>query len=110
MGAFNATPVRFRVSIVDKDGTRIPLNPTDIIRVAIGRHNHPPIITLYSNLTTPGGSTVTLSNPTVINISDTDMGELSPGIYDIQISVLDNTQGLLTTHISYGCFTVFPGS
>lgn len=80
------------LTLKDKDGDAITLGSGDVIRVKIGHAGSTPLLDLNSTTATSGGSSLTFANPTTMFLHQTDMNSLSPGRYDIEVSLVDHSQ------------------
>jgi hypothetical protein len=94
---------RALISVVDSSGNKIRIFDTNHIRVKIGRSGLRPILDLNDEVATSNGSYVTNENPILLHIDSADL-VFPAGIYDIQVSVLDNLDAENMSFLSRGRF------
>lgn len=96
----------FVVTLTDTDGTNSTISVGDVVRVKIGRTGATPILDLDSAAPSDNGSTVGGSNPVALHIDQVDMSLFDPGIYDMEVSVVDLSIGSKIIQIETGVFEV----
>jgi len=93
------------VTIKDSAGATVVLAGTDQIRLKIGRSGETPILDLSSNAASSGGSTVARANPCAIRLDQSDL-DVSSGVYDIEIAVVDDSDSDAIKHADKGVFVL----
>lgn len=98
---------RLVVTILGADGTPEVLSDKggDVVRVKIGRAGAAPTLDLSSESPTPNGSTVTASNPATVVLDEDDM-TMMPGVYDLEVGVVDDDQDDAFKHAEKGTLAV----
>lgn len=81
----------FDITIVESGGTDYVYVANDVIRVKIGREGAAPILDLDSAAATANGSSVSAANPCTVTLRAADAELLSRGIYQLEISVVDDS-------------------
>jgi len=86
----------FDVQIYEPDGsTAVVLQADDVVRVKIGRAGSEPDLDLDSIEATASGSSVTFTtgtNDVTLRLAQADLNGLTPGVYDVEVAVVDNSE------------------
>mgnify|MGYP003136913972 CR=1 FL=1 len=91
------------ITILDAAGAEVVLASTDQIRLKIGRAGETPVLDLSSNSASSNGSTVARANPCAVRLDQDDL-DFSPGAYDVEVSVVDDSDGDAIKHANKGSF------
>ena len=91
------------ITITDNAGNNVALAATDQIRLKIGRAGEAPILDLSSNAPSSNGSTVAKANPCAVRLDQEDL-DFSPGVYDVEVSVVDDSDSDAIKHANKGSF------
>ena len=89
------------ITINDANGIAVVLAATDQIRIKVGRAGKAPILDLDSIAASGNGSTVARANPCTVRFDQNDLN-FSPGTYDIEASVVDDSDGDAIKHADKG--------
>lgn len=103
---YRTRTANFTVTLFDADGTESVISTGDQVRVKIGNTGGTPILDLDSIAASSNGSTVTRLNPVDLHIDQADLALFSPGIYDIEIALVDSSAGDKILNIETGTFVV----
>jgi hypothetical protein len=103
--AFKQHHTRYALSILDANAALIPIDTSNVVRVKIGKDNQIPILDINSTAATANGSSVTNVNPLILVIDQDDV-TFTPGIYDMELLVMDDATGDSITHIAHGIFVL----
>jgi hypothetical protein len=77
--------------------TLFTLDTGDKVRVKVGRLGETPILDVISGTPLAGGTSVTAENPASLTLDQDDLDDLTPGVYDIEVAVYDNSDGRIKT-------------
>ena len=96
------------ITLNDANGSPVTLESGDVVNVKIGRAGASPLLTIRSSTPAGGGSSVTAANPAVLVLDQDDLvaATLKPGVYDIEVTVNDASDGNLEKHAENGIFTL----
>lgn len=82
------------ITIKDSASATVVPGVNDVVRIKIGRTGQTPLLDLDSAAASAGGSTVLKNTPSSgvnrVQISQTDMDALAPGVYSFEVSLVDN--------------------
>jgi len=102
----------FDVQLYESDGTtEVILAADDVVRFKVGRGSGTPSLDLNSFEIESGGSKVTFTpgtNDVCVRIGN-DTSGITPGNYDAEISVVDNSETApadAIKHVEYGVFSL----
>lgn len=85
----------------------VPVHPLNRLRIKIGVEGQVPLFDLVDGQATPNGSYITLNNPCKLFIHQDDLNvNVAPGIYDMQIALLDRADSNNITLVAKGMFIV----
>lgn len=105
----------YTVTLYEADGTtELSLAASDVVRMKIGSDGATPLLDLDSIDATPAGSKVTFTPSTgdcTVRLAQGDVNGLSPGAYDCEILVIDNSETApadAAKHAEYGVLFVHP--
>lgn len=94
----------------DADGNTVSPGANDVVRVKIGRSRETPLLDLDTVAASANGSKVTKNTPTAgsnrVEISQLDMGNLEPGVYGLELSLVDNADSQAIKHVDNQVFVV----
>jgi hypothetical protein len=93
------------ITINDCAGSAVTLDTNDKVRLKVGHSRRTPLIDLLSPTANSNGSSVTTANPTTMFLSQTDM-DLEPGIYDIEVAIIDASQSNAIKHAVSGVLAI----
>lgn len=88
----------FTLTLYEADGTTgVALAAEDVVRVKIGLRGATPLLDLDSVAATSNGSLVTITSivaPAVctLRLAQGDLSSLFPGAYDLEVSVVDDSE------------------
>ena len=96
------------IDILDADGALVTLEANDVIVIKIGRHENTSLRTIRSDAAASGGSTTTFTNPTTLTLDEDDLvpSIIKPGVYDMEVSVIDASDGNRVKHAENGIFSL----
>jgi len=112
--AYKNRVIDYDVNLFEKDGTtEVTLLSDDVVRVKVGRGGGTPHLDLSSIEAESGGSSVTFSAGTnnVVVRFGTDTAAMTPGAYDVTLSVVDNSETAPANaikHAEYGVLVLHP--
>lgn len=95
------------VTVTDVNGTVSPFAPTDLMRLKIGNAGAIPLLDL--NNIVPATATSFLSprdNPATLTLHQDDLTALTPGIYDLEAAIVDDSDLDKIKHASKGVFVL----
>lgn len=104
--AFRARVADFTITLLDTDGTESTISAGDVVRIKIGRTGDTPILDLDSAANSSNGSSVGSINPIELHIDQVDMALFSPGLYDLEIAIVDSSVGNKIVNVEMGVFLV----
>lgn len=92
------------------DATVVP-GTHDVVRVKIGRQGSVPVLDLDSAAASANGSTVTKnyggsSGTNRVQITQADMDMFQPGVYTLEVSMVDNADSQAIKHVDSQVFVV----
>lgn len=93
------------VTITDANGDNVSINTGDQVRIKVGRAGQTPILDWTSKSNTSNGSSVSRANPSTVRFDQKDV-DFSPGVYDIEASIVDNDDGSDIKHADEGVFVL----
>jgi len=96
---------QYELSLLDAEGDEFVFESSNVLRVLIGKGGATPDLDINSNTTTTLGSYITLANPAVLVIMKDDLA-IAPGVYDLEVLVLDDATGENTSLIKKGIFVL----
>lgn len=94
------------ITITDEDGDNVSISGSDAIRVKIGNGKDTPLLDLDTVAATANGSSLTLANPTRLRLDQSDLSGIPAGVYDIEVSVVDNSDSQKIKHAESGTFAL----
>jgi hypothetical protein len=98
---------RALISIVDVNGNKVRLHENNQIRVKVGREcDNSVVLDLDSQNATANGSYITKQNPVLLYLHQDD-AVFPAGVYDMQLSVLDNPEAENITLFAKGRFVLY---
>lgn len=93
------------VTVTQSDGSAVTFASGDVMRVKIGRAGHAPILDLDSANATSNGSSVSAANPTTLRLDQDDL-DITPGVYDIEVAIVDDSDSDAIKHGELGVFNL----
>ena len=86
------------------------LGASDKVRLKVGRPGKAPQMDIVGGTPLSGGTTLTNTNPAILSIDQDDVSAESfvPGNYDLEVSVVDATDGDRIKHAETGVFVLMP--
>ena len=91
------------ITIKDGDGETVTPGVNDVVRIKVGKTTEAPLLDLDSAAASANGSTVSKNTPTSgvnrVEITQTDMGLLEPGVYSFEVSLVDNADAQAIKHV-----------
>jgi hypothetical protein len=91
------------ITIKDADGATVNPGANDTVRIKIGRVNATPLLDISSASDTANGSKVTKNSPSTgknrLEIDQRDMDTLNPGVYTLEVSLVDNADAQAIKHV-----------
>jgi len=91
------------ITIDFPSGTRVPITSSEYLRLKIGIEGEVPVIDLNDTQVTANGSYITKTNPMHFELNQDD-ANFPPGVYDMQIAVLDQLDANEITLVARGVF------
>lgn len=104
--AHKGRSTRFAATLTDNNGDVAAIGSSDAIRLKIGKAGETPALDLSTAAATANGSSMTLANPTTILLAQGDMAALSPGVYDAEMAVVDDSDEDRIKHVQRGMFVL----
>lgn len=95
----------FQVTVLDSAGVASVFASGDVMRVKIGRNLAVPVLDLDSAAASANGSTVSAANPTTIRLDQDDI-DITPGILDIEVGIVDDSDSDALKHAEKGVFNL----
>ena len=96
----------FTLTVTDADDVNVVFASGDVFRVKIGRPGVAPILDMDSAADSANGSSLTAANPSTFNIVPADTGLFTAGTYDIEVAIVDDSDGDHIKHAITGVFVV----
>ncbi len=96
----------FDLTVTDADGANVVFVAGDVIRVKMGRSGVTPILDMDSAAASANGSTLAAANPSRFNIVPGDTALFTAGSYDIEVSIVDDSDNDNIKHAITGVFVV----
>ena len=97
------------LTILDVDLVAVVPGANDVVRVKIGLRGEAPLLDLDSAAASANGSTITKNTPSSginrLEIVALDMG-ITPGVYTLELSLVDNADGAEIKHVDNQTFVV----
>jgi hypothetical protein len=81
------------------------LDSSNVLRVKIGKDGQIPQLDLVSTAPTANGSSVTNGNPFVMRLDKDDL-IFAPGVWDLELVVMDDSTGAVVTTLKKGIFVL----
>jgi hypothetical protein len=106
IGTYRERSAIWLIKLLDVDGQDVVFEDDWRVRVKIGRNEETPILDLVDGVATVNGTHITKINPVKLFLHQDDMS-FAPGIYDLQIAILDNAQAQNITYLASGHFTLY---
>lgn len=98
-----------RITISGRDANNVVTQPSvgdsDQVRVKIGRGDAVSK-DIVSGTELTNGTTVTRANPCTLTIVGTDFANMTPGVYDIEVAIVDHADSDRTKHADEGVFVL----
>lgn len=93
------------ITLYSASGAVVPVSDPDNVRIKIGRSGEAPLLDITSDA---GNSRCTDANPTVLTLSQADLvaETIKPGVYDVEVSVVDATDSSKIKHAESGVFSL----
>lgn len=106
--AYRNRTCSWTITITDAAGANVVLEVTDSLRLKIGRAGESPLLDLKSGVASTNGSTLSAANPTTFVLDQDDAQSLQPGAYDVEINVVDDSDGDRIKHATVGVLAIHP--
>ena len=103
MEAWRRRDVQFAIELLDANGEQIVVDASNVVVLKIGKDNNTPHLDITSFVATANGSSVSNTNPVIVRLDKEDL-KFAPGLYDVEIVVLDNRSGNIVTTVEKGVF------
>ena len=103
--SYQSRSCTFTITVNDADGVAVVFVTGDVMRVKIGRNGDTPVLDFDSVAAGAGGSTVSSANPTTLVLDQDDM-DIAPGVYDIEVSIVDDSDQDRIKHAEKGVLVV----
>lgn len=94
------------ITINGADGNPVSVPSNDAIRCKIGRSGEAPLLDIDNKAATANGSVLSDGNPTRLIIRPGDLNDISPGIYDLEIGFVDDSDSDAFKHAEKGTFVL----
>lgn len=106
VGMYQRRHGRILIDLLDNDGNLYTLPDESHLRLKIGKEGKVPNIDLEDTTSSPNGSYISKGNPMLVVLDQLDT-RFAPGVYDLQISVLDDDDANEITLIARGHFVLY---
>ena len=105
--AYQRRTCQLNVTVNGADGTPEIFAAGDVFRVKIGSAGQSPVLDLDSVTPTDSGSSLTAANPSRLYLHQDDL-VFPPGAYDMEVSIVDDSDGDTIKHAEKGVFVLHP--
>lgn len=96
----------YTLTVKDSDDANVVFASGDVMRVKIGRAGETPILDMDSAADSANGSSLTAANPTTFKLVGADATLFTAGSYDIEVAIVDDSDGDNIKHAITGVFVV----
>lgn len=105
--AYQSRDTTERITLRDANGASITLLEADRIRLKIGRAGKTPLLDMLGG-TNLNDASLTNVNPTTLKLSAASLAPaiIKPGVYDIEVSVIDTADSNRLKHAESGVFAL----
>lgn len=103
MEAWRRRDAQYAIELQDANGEDIVVDSSNVVVLKIGKDGATPHLDITSVAATANGSTVSNTNPVIARLDKDDL-KFAPGLYDVEIVVLDNRSGRVITTVEKGVF------
>ncbi len=98
------------LTMKDSDGVTVIAGADDVVRVKIGYTGKSPLLDLDSIAASTWGSTISKNTPSSgvnrVEVSQTDMNTLKPGVYVFEMSLVDGADSDAIKHVDHQIMVV----
>ncbi len=96
----------FTVTVFDPNDDQVTFRTEDVMRLKVGRVGGAPILDFDSNAATSNGSSVADANPCNVRLAQGDLNLLEPGIYTIEVGIVDDSDADKFKHAQTGILSL----
>ena len=87
------------ITIKNAAGTTVTPRVNDTVRIKIGKIGKTPILDLDSSAPSTNGSTIVKGASNRLSMTQADMDLLNPGVYSMEVSLVDNADAQAIKHV-----------